>query len=252
MGYDELVSRLEKRFHATELPQVLQMELSSAKQRPGESWHEFGNRLHLLSTKAYPDLSDAHIESHAVSRFCLGCSDRVVGRHVYTEQPVTINEAVNLAKRFEQAEKEFCRQREDVRQVVLDEEVVAVSRMAVPQSPLRPSRLDSMEHRVSREKIDSFEASTSSCFKDIQSSMQRMESVLTDLSVRVKTRDQRRTLHPPEKSDMKSPSQSPTRTSNGLCLTCKDHGHFARACPSMSVTVEGNEQGTEEMAPLCP
>ena len=209
MGYDELVSRLEKRFHATEMPQVLQMELSSAKQQPAESWYDSDNRLHLSATSnnltAYPELSDEHIESQAF--------------------------------------------RKDVRHIGLDEEEVAVSRTAEPQSPLRPSRLNSMEHRVSRE-IGSFEASTSSPFNDIQSSMQEMESVLTDLAV--KTRDQRHTLHPPEKSDLKSPSQSPTRTSNGLCLTCKDHGHFARACPSMSVTVEGNEQGTGEMAPLCP
>ena len=66
----QLLSKLENRFGAKELPATAQGLFQQATKAPRETLEDWANRVMSLATRAFRDLLELYSNSQAVVRFC--------------------------------------------------------------------------------------------------------------------------------------------------------------------------------------
>ncbi|MES9884490.1 MAG: helix-hairpin-helix domain-containing protein [Sedimenticola sp.] len=101
LGFRHIMQRLEKRFGAMDLDETAQVRFHQAMQQPSESLDDWADRVMTLANRALWDLPERHVTRQAVLRFCQGLEDPGAAQDVCIRRPVTMEEAIDHVKLFQ-------------------------------------------------------------------------------------------------------------------------------------------------------
>ncbi|MCG8079185.1 MAG: hypothetical protein JAY75_23555, partial [Candidatus Thiodiazotropha taylori] len=98
MTYQILLTKLENRFGARELPATAQARFQQASQSSSETLEDWADRVLTLAARAFRELPESYCHQQAVARFCQGLADKAVASQVSNVIPSTMEEAINNAR----------------------------------------------------------------------------------------------------------------------------------------------------------
>ncbi|KAK3101972.1 hypothetical protein FSP39_007741 [Pinctada imbricata] len=88
---------MKQRFADHTLPETYRAKLQSMHRKLEEPIQEFGTRISLLMTKAYPGLNDEKLKSElAIGHFLNGLNDQSIAYDVATKRPETLQSAIDM------------------------------------------------------------------------------------------------------------------------------------------------------------
>ena len=124
IDYDNLIRKLEKRFTQSELPEASHMQFLYARQTPDEPCIEWGDRLLILASQAFPGLPDEYVQGQIVNKFCQGGYDKEAMQHTMNSRPKTLDEALEEARWYQHSHRAIfgARSRKEVREVSFPDE----------------------------------------------------------------------------------------------------------------------------------
>ncbi|KAH3844511.1 hypothetical protein DPMN_086769 [Dreissena polymorpha] len=100
-SFRRLMKSLESRFGTKELRETSKAKFRQAVQGHEESLEDWADRVLTLATPAFTDLPEDHMRLEAISRFCQGCNDREAAKHACLENPLSMEEALDLVKQHQ-------------------------------------------------------------------------------------------------------------------------------------------------------
>ena len=112
------MERLERRYDVKELPETAQMSLFLAAQGLKEDVVQWADRIVQLALKAYPEMSDRQVYQQAILRFCQECSDKDAGHYALTSRPISMEEALNKVRCYQQSDRVMYGRKKEVRNVI--------------------------------------------------------------------------------------------------------------------------------------
>ena len=88
---------MKQRFADHTLPETYRAKLQNMHRKSDEPIQEFGTRINLLMTKAYPGLNDEKLKSElAIGHFLNGLNDQSIAYDVATKRPETLQRAIDM------------------------------------------------------------------------------------------------------------------------------------------------------------
>ena len=206
-NYVDLIRKFEKRFGFQDLPETLQMQFLSARQKPSESIEDWADRVVSLATKAFRDLPDDHMYSQAILRFCQGSIDKDAGTNAATSRPQSIEDAVDKVKWYKHTVKAIYGRSSKTREVLSDSDSEG--------SPVRV--------QAARPQKTDYGQST-----ELQKQMTTLVSSMQQLTTEMAT--MKKQLN---ESSRPTRSRFPDRGRGRRCYNCDETGHFKRNCPKL-------------------
>ena len=98
LSYDQLLSKLERRFGDTELPAAALVRFQKATQSESEDLENWSDRVHMLARPAFKGLPQTYINNQIVMRFCQGLTDKEAAYQVSLKEPKDIDEAIHSVR----------------------------------------------------------------------------------------------------------------------------------------------------------
>ena len=263
LTHKQIVAHLHSRYGFQSPPEIIQMELASARQGKDETARDWGDRVLDLATHAFPEFLDKQIQNQAVLYFCQGCFDREAGAYVLNLRPKQIQEAVELLiwRRcsyqvvFSRARMEAARA---VPRALRGDECNPLARKVDTHHP--PSRVEEPSGGYSpstpttpntklmdglSKRIDCMEVQWDKRAEGLEKEMAKLAGL-------PKAVEELIALVSQGKPRGRSPSPSPNKSP---CYGCGKLGHFRRECPMNNATktvsfvqeeIQGNCLGLEE------
>ena len=99
--YEQIMTKMEKRFGFHEIPETAQVQLNNMKQYADESIEDWADRVLQLATKAFPELPDNYMYKQAINRICHGSYDREAGQYAVNLHLRTIEETIDKIKSYQ-------------------------------------------------------------------------------------------------------------------------------------------------------
>ena len=259
---------LRSRFDTGKNWRAASLQLHSASQRDDESSHDFEDRLWALGHQAYPQGSAEQVEREVLHRFILGLRDKGAVQHLSLQGYNTVREAADGLKIYEYSVtvsgirsravrcidtpmdhvvrqvSHSCEADTDhddvsdlfgVRQVMNKEPMAKHTEggYGYPKSPVGSGS--------SLQRIESALSDLSKSLKEISTTMAEMKLEITNLKKsngeygsrsRVTFQDRRHSPAPfqdRKQQDRRNPSSSPSRG----CFVCGSPNHFKSSCPKV-------------------
>ena len=152
--WEQVKTALKKRFSDLGDTDIAKQALRGLRQHKGESVENFAQRIMDFAEDAYPEneLDEDLIQSHLCDIFMDGLLDDSTAKKLYRTRPATLDDAVKVAVKDQQANKAF-----NLRRFPREEEEMEVDTLDV-------SRLSNLEYRFQsmEEKLDKLLASKTS------------------------------------------------------------------------------------------
>ena len=203
--YGALLKALSERFGKSDPPSTLRKQITTAAQEPDESLEEWADRIWALTLDGFPEATDTLVEKLAVEYFFRGCNDSQAalavsgGRHMIR----TIQKGVIVMKKY-----------------------VCTSQQLLGN---KTSSYSHWQRQVSFQdtKVECAPPITNDTINEI------VRSALSDASAKMMSTMEKNIL---DKLMMrnKSPPRNCSPSLGSTCLRCRQAGHFARDCPSVS------------------
>ena len=98
LSYDQLLSKLERRFGDTELPAAALVRFQKATQSESEDLENWSDRVHMLARPAFKGLPQTYINNQIVIQFCQGLTDKEAAYQVSLKEPKDKDEAIHSVR----------------------------------------------------------------------------------------------------------------------------------------------------------
>ena len=98
IAFEELVSRMEKRFILRKLVATVHMQFNNARQSEIVDIVEWADMMLALAHKAFHDLPGEYVTKQVVIKLCQGCIDKNIGSVAASFQPKTVEGALERIK----------------------------------------------------------------------------------------------------------------------------------------------------------
>ena len=201
--YEAIVSVLAHRFSPKEEIASRRSEFRNRKREKGESIGEYGYALRNLVNTAYRGIDQEAQEIFLLEQFIGGLCHSDMQQHVQFKRPVTLNEAMSIAREYEAIRGTGDKWRKpDTRDY------------RVPVRRVEEDR----ENRRGREQQKSGDNqrgnSADKCDEDLKSTIKELQQTVHALLEREKKRE-----------------SEAVKVVKGACYICGDGNHFANRCP---------------------
>ena len=269
LTYRQLLSKLENRFGAKELPATAQGLFQQATQAPRETLEDWADRVMSLATRAFRDLPEQYSNSQAVVRFCQGLADKEAGHHVCIREPKSIEEALNGVKWYQYVHQSMYGDNRKDSQIPEYEDPVGVYSVAerpnreVAEAASTSPQLANLQDEIrsglasyfgdlkqsQRETIAvrsvSEPANKTSCSSEqkqnqiaMQAKIDSLESAVSELTAFYKSRAQG--PNRPQGGGFRPRGErNRQRFQNVVCYGCGEKGHISRDCKAPQNKDEG-------------
>lgn len=276
LNYRQLLSKLENRFGAKELPATAQGLFQQAIQAPRETLEDWADRVMSLATRAFRDLPEQYSNSQAVVRFCQGLADKEAGHHVCIREPKSIEEALNGVKWYQYVHQSMYGENRKDSQIPEYEDPVSVYNVterpsrgvaeaasASPQSAnlqdeirsglasyfgdlgdLKQSQRETIAVRSISDPVNKTSGSDIPKQTPIEARIDSLEASMKELIALTKARPQGPSrpqgggFRPRERL---GDDQYKQRWRNVECFECGEKGHIARDCKTKQSQNEGTK-----------
>ena len=101
ISFDDVVTKLEKRFHFPVLEEMALLQLENSEQLPHESLEDWAGRVLQMAQNAYKSLPIHYFNHRCMLRFCYGLVDKEAAQKVLVMRPNDIEDALDKIKFFQ-------------------------------------------------------------------------------------------------------------------------------------------------------
>ena len=98
LSYDQLLSKLERRFGDTELPAAALVRFQKATQSESEDLENWSDRVHMLARPAFKGIPQTYINNQIEMQFCQGLTDKEAAYQVSLKEHKDIDEAIHSVR----------------------------------------------------------------------------------------------------------------------------------------------------------
>ena len=92
-SFDDVVTKLEKRFHFPVLEEIALLQLENSEQLPHESLEDWVDRVLQMAQNAYKSLPIHYFNHQCMLRFCYGLVGKEAAQKVLVMRPHNIEDA---------------------------------------------------------------------------------------------------------------------------------------------------------------
>jgi hypothetical protein len=101
MSYEVISEKLETRYGVRELRVMAMMKFNAAMQTEEESIEDWSDRLLILASPAFRGCTEDYATTQLVYRFCQGLVDKKAALHVGSQNPGTLEVALEKVQWFQ-------------------------------------------------------------------------------------------------------------------------------------------------------
>ena len=226
MSYNTVMTILQEKYAPPDLQERYRIEVSSRKQRQGESLDDFATSLQELVAKAFPEMTDRLLSDTVVRYFREGILDPILKKKIWEYLPntSTLNEHLSYGRRITAADEQL----QAPRQKIVEPAYVGhiggsgeapagtkgKSRKGKPSSGANPDpvtkAIDNLSKGLTTKLNEEFKNQQQQ-MKTWRQEMEKRMSVLTE---------------PPSSS-----ARAPSGNRGGHCYRCGSPAHWIGECP---------------------